>query len=121
MYFGQHLLLDAFGCSHIEDKEVIRTFLLQSIDLAGMTLINGPHVFEYLQIKDLLDSGVTGVAVISESHLSLHSFRRNNFITADLYSCAPFDAERIVNYFKGTFNPAKVTYQVILRGEGFKD
>lgn len=119
-YFGLHLLIDSFGSPDwiIWSKDLVKSFLRNSIEIAEMTLIHGPEVFEY-RSKNLVDSGVSGEAILAESHVTVHTTERHGFITSDLYSCNTFDESEIITLFEQTFQPESVQWKLIKRGEGF--
>ena len=120
-HFGPHLLLDCFECdaANILDKQVIEDFMVSTVKNAGMKLIHGPHVFYYNHEEIPKDSGVTGFLVLAESHLSIHTFVRNNFVTMDLYSCKDFPSDIIVQDVIKIFKPKSFKYSIIDRGVGF--
>ena len=60
--------------------------------------------------------GVTGVYVLSESHLSIHTFVEEKKIAMDLYTCNTFDNSiEVVEYIKSLFNPCMCNYKIISR------
>ena len=120
-YFGPHLLIDAFECDpdSIMDTELISKFMEDTVNQAGMKIIHGPNVFYYSHEEIPKDSGVTGVLVLAESHLSIHTFIRNNFITLDLYSCKDFPSDVITSNIIKIFKPKSFKYSIINRGVGF--
>ena len=60
--------------------------------------------------------GVTGVYVLSESHLSIHTFVEEKKVAMDLYTCNTFDnSNDIIDYIKELFNPCICNYKVIER------
>lgn len=61
--------------------------------------------------------GVTGVYVLSESHLSIHTFVEEQKVAIDLYTCTSFnDREDISDFIKSLFdNQCKVKYSIIER------
>ena len=60
--------------------------------------------------------GVTGVYVLSESHLSIHTFVMEKKVAMDLYTCKLFkDTELLIKYLNEIFNPCKIKYQIIGR------
>jgi len=60
--------------------------------------------------------GVTGVYVLSESHLSIHTFVEEKKVAMDLYTCKSFnDTENLINFLHEIFNPCNIEYKVINR------
>jgi len=62
-----------------------------------MTKIGGPYMFEY-QAPDPAYSGVSGLVVIAESHIALHTFPELDYFTMDIFSCKNFDHEKAIAY-----------------------
>ena len=50
------------------------------------------------------DSGVTGFVIIAESHISIHTFPRKNYVNIDIFSCRPFDHDRALQDAKKLFD-----------------
>jgi S-adenosylmethionine decarboxylase len=85
-----------------------------------MTKITRPYVFRY-EGSFAGDDGITGVVIIAESHISLHTYPHKNFVFVDLFSCRPFDVEKaqrhIIEYFQS--KSPKVFLQI--RGKEFPE
>jgi len=120
-HFGPHLLVDCFECDSqaVTNKALIEDFMVSTVTNANMRIINGPHVFYYSHEEIPKDSGVTGFLVLAESHLSIHTFLRHNFVTLDLYSCKEFPSGLIVQDIIKIFKPKSFKYSLIDRGVGF--
>src|SRR5829696_383876 len=71
----QHLVVDAFVAdgSRLADVSAIFDLLDTLPERIGMTKIAPPYVFRYSGVKPE-DWGVTGVVIIAESHISIHTF-----------------------------------------------
>jgi S-adenosylmethionine decarboxylase proenzyme len=60
--------------------------------------------------------GVTGVYVLSESHLSIHTFVDEKKVAMDLYTCNSFDnSNDVIDYIREIFNPCMCNYKIIER------
>lgn len=100
---GKHLLLELAGCDLkiLEDKTKIRQALLNCAQIANSKVVAetfhnySPH-------------GITGVVVIQESHISIHTWPEHSCAVIDLFSCnAKCDFEEVVKYLKGFFKAQK--------------
>lgn len=78
---GTHLLADLYGCRHLDDPVAIEGALRAAVAASGATLLDlrlhhfGPH------------QGVTGVALLAESHMSIHSWPEHDFAAVDIFLC----------------------------------
>lgn len=118
--FGPHLILEAYGIQRdlLGSVQFTYTFLDMLPEMIGMTKIAPPNVFHYSG-KVPEDCGVTGIVLIAESHISIHTFAEKGFIVLDVFSCKSFDAEEVVKIFNQHYQPKQVEHQVLLRGREF--
>jgi S-adenosylmethionine decarboxylase len=118
--YGPHLMLDLNGCNQktLDDLEACFKLLSELPGMVGMTAITQPYVFRYDSVVPD-DAGITGVVIIAESHISLHTYPKKHFAFVDLFSCKPFDVEKakshIIRFFEST---SPMTY-VQERGRDF--
>jgi S-adenosylmethionine decarboxylase len=118
--FGPHLILEAYGCP--KDLLADLGLVSQTLDAypaqLDMTKIMPPYVFRYQgTVPD--DWGVSGVVLIAESHISIHTFPDKQFVTLDIFSCRDFDVDAAIAYFCGVFKPESWEKQVLMRGREF--
>jgi len=118
--FGPHLMLDGYGCpkAKLEDLDLIYRMLDELPPKIGMTRIMPPYVFKYSGLKPE-DWGISGFVLIAESHISIHTFPEKNFVSADIFSCNPFDPDFAAAYLKEAFGMTKVESHVLDRGTEF--
>jgi len=118
--FGPHLTLDLVGCS----KEKLRDYnlhfeLLKKLpEMIGMTPITQPYVFPYSGLVPE-DKGITGIVIIAESHLSIHSFEEKGHTFIDMFSCKPFDTDFALKFILELFEPESYDMNLIQRGKNF--
>jgi S-adenosylmethionine decarboxylase len=74
--FGPHLILDGYGCSksRLQDMDSVYKFLNEFPDFIGMRKIGSPDVDKILDDEKKEDWGVSGIVLIIESHISIHTF-----------------------------------------------
>jgi len=118
--FGPHLTLDLNKCNKnkLSDYNLVFNLLNELPEKIGMTKITQPYVFPYNGLNQE-DSGITGIVIIAESHISLHSFIEKDYVFIDVFSCKPFDVEFAKKYFIDAFEAGKSTVNVIERGLDF--
>lgn len=117
MELGKHLILDCFGCTCLDDKEFIRRFLQELVEKLNMSKIYDPVLVDYKH-KDEEKSGITGFILISESHLSVHTYPKKSYVAIDIFSCKNFDVDMVITYVKKKFNAKRIIKNVIRRGYG---
>ena len=118
--FGPHLILEAYGCpkDKLADLGLMSTILDAYPAQLDMTKIMPPYVFTYKgTVPD--DWGVSGIVLIAESHISIHTFPEKGFVTLDIFSCREFDVDAAVDYFCKQFEPESYDKQVLMRGREF--
>lgn len=112
-----HLVIDGFGAdeSKLQDLALVFDLLDNFPGAIGMTKIMPPYVFRYTGVKPE-DWGVSGVVLIAESHISIHTFPDKNYINIDVFSCKAFDAELAVQFMKDKFGITNANAHVLERG-----
>jgi S-adenosylmethionine decarboxylase len=118
--FGPHLAMDLWGCPHdkLSDLRLHFDFLNEIPDIIGMTKITQPYVFPYQGLVPT-DAGVTGIIIIAESHLSIHSFEHKGHTFLDIFSCKTFDTERVIKEAIQRFKPSHHDLWINQRGRCF--
>jgi S-adenosylmethionine decarboxylase len=112
----QHLVVDGFvgdpaGISAIEP---IFDLLNSLPDQIGMTKIIQPYVFRYHGVVPE-DWGVTGMVIIAESHISIHTFPEHKRFHMDVFSCKPFDSEAAMRIIDAALGVTSRAADVIRR------
>lgn len=81
---GRHLILDLYECSEdlLNNYEYLQEMLQTAIRMSGATLLRiTGHKFE--------PEGVTILALLAESHASIHTWPSQKYAAVDLYTCNP--------------------------------
>ena len=107
---GRHLLVEMKGCSNLNDKETIREMLKNAVNACNATLID-------VEVHEFNPYGVSGIAIIGESHLSIHTWPEFGYAAIDIFTCGsrvnPYDSLPV---FKETLKPREVSVVEIKRG-----
>lgn len=121
--FGLHLTVDGYGGSYdkLNDMRHCFAFLDKLPAHLQMHKIITPYVIDAPATTPKDQGGISGFVMIAESHISIHTFPDKGFITADVYSCRPFDTEKTIAFFKKSFDLQEVEAQIIKRGLQFWD
>lgn len=121
--FGPHLTLDCYNCndSKLRDLNFILKFLDDLTKEVDMTKIVDPFAISYPGNPNSFDNGgVSAVVLISESHISIHTFPSNNgYMNLDIFSCKGFDVKKAVNFVIKNFEVKKFEKNLFMRGREF--
>jgi S-adenosylmethionine decarboxylase len=119
--FGPHLIIDGSRCNtrNLADRILVEQVLNDYPAAIGMTKIGGPYMFEY-QAPDPAYSGVSGLVVIAESHIAIHTFPELDYFTMDIFSCKNFDHEKAIEYIRTAFDVQEMDRMLVQRGLSFK-
>src|SRR3989338_5656950 len=119
--FGPHLLLEAYGSrkDKLQDIAIISDLLDSFPQKMQMTKIMPPYVFRYDGGEVKEDWGISGVVLIAESHIALHTFPEKGFFTLDIFSCKDFNVRDAVDIVFEALNPLHFDETVITRGREF--
>lgn len=119
MHFGEHLTIDGYGGDKdkLSNKRLVLECLNELPTLVGMKKIAEPQIVwaEPNGKKD--PGGWSGVVLIAESHVSIHTFPARRFLSADVYTCKNgLNAKRVLEYFKAQFSLTDSEEHFIVRG-----
>lgn len=106
---GIHLLLDLWECNNTNDATIIEKSLRDAVDAIDATLLD-------IKIKAFSPHGVTGIAIIAESHISIHTWPEHNYLAVDIFTCGELDPEKAIAVFKKAFSPNHIEVTEIKRG-----
>lgn len=123
-YFGEHITIDGYGGNQdlLNNRDYIFNILSELPIELGMHILLPPHLVlaPELGVKD--PGGFSGFVVIAESHISIHTFPKRSFVSADIYTCKNgMDVEKVKNYFKKKFNLQDLEVNFIKRGLKYPD
>ena len=118
--FGPHLMLDLSECDQnaLESLDLCFDILSKFPEQIGMTKITQPHVFRYHGVVPE-DWGITGMVIIAESHISIHTFPEKKYCFIDMFSCKPFDVKRATDFLIKAFGSKSPTINIVERGRDF--
>ncbi|MFT6451523.1 MAG: S-adenosylmethionine decarboxylase [Halocynthiibacter sp.] len=109
---GQHVIAEFYGASNLLDAAPAEPILRAAAQAASAIVLDiklhnfGDHV------------GFTGVALLAESHISIHTWPEYDYAAIDIFMCGDVDPLLSLEALRGFFKPTRETVQVLKRGEG---
>ncbi len=118
-HFGEHVTIDGYGGDpkRLNSEEAVLTALTEICDALHMRPLMKPVVISAPDnhIKD--PGGWSGFVMIAESHISIHTFPKRRFVSADVYTCQNgIDQEFVIDFFRKKFKLEDVETHFIKRG-----
>lgn len=113
-YDGQHLIADLHGCAAALDDVVRVERALRAATVAGGATLLDLRLHHFGP-----GQGVTGMALLAESHISIHTWPEHDYAAIDLFLCgARHDLDAALAAVIDELGPATVNRQTIKRGYG---
>ena len=109
-FAGTHLLVDLWDASNLADPALIDAALREAAAMAGATILHS-HFHHFTP-----NGGVSGVVVLAESHISIHTWPERGFAAVDIFMCGVCDPGKAIPVLERTFNPARIDLIEQLRG-----
>ena len=106
---GVHLIVDLHGASGLNDIDLIEATLRRCVDAAGATLL-------HIHLHHFSPNGVSGVAVLAESHISIHTWPDAGYAALDVFMCGQALPDACIPVLREAFKAERVEVNEILRG-----
>lgn len=109
-FAGTHLLVELWDTDALYDLERIQTALTQAALAARATVLHAHfHVFTP-------EGGITGVLLLAESHITIHTWPEHRFAAIDLFMCAGCNPHDSLPVLQSALRPGRVSLHTIRRG-----
>ena len=109
-YAGTHIIADFWELDRIDNIEYMESALRRAVDAAGATLLH-IHLHHFMP-----GNGISGVAVLAESHISVHTWPERNFAAFDIFMCGKCMPEKALRAMEKTFLPGRTNIKICRRG-----
>lgn len=109
-FAGTHLILDLWGANKLDDLCLMERALRECVNQCGATLLH-IHLHHFTP-----NGGISGVAVLAESHISVHTWPERHFAAFDIFMCGSARPEEAISILKRTFSPSMMNITENLRG-----
>ena len=109
-FAGTHLLVELWGAKNLGDLTITDQMLRDSTTAAGATLLH-VHLHHFGP-----GAGLSGVAVLAESHISIHTWPERGYAALDIFMCGACDPYKAIPIIKRAFEPSTVQLSEQKRG-----
>jgi S-adenosylmethionine decarboxylase len=109
-FAGTHLIFDFWGAKNLDNLEWVERALRDSVAAANATLL-------HIHLHHFTDSGgISGVAVLAESHISVHTWPERGYAAFDVFMCGDANPEKTLAVLEQAFQPERKEITEHLRG-----
>jgi len=109
-YSGIHLIAEFWNGEIVEDVSRMKKILVAAVKKANNTPLE-------IIIHKFQPQGMTGIVLLAESHIAIHTWPEFNYIALDIYTCGDKgNPMKSLEYLKKEFKPKKVKIKKIKRG-----
>jgi S-adenosylmethionine decarboxylase len=112
--FGRHVAIDTWGVDFdlLNNAEWLQQQMVEAAEACGATVLS-------VQAKQFEPQGATVLVLLSESHLSIHTYPERNFAAIDCYTCGDtVDPQVAIEYLVNVLKPEKTFAKKLIRGLG---
>ncbi len=109
-FAGMHLLIDLWGARNLDRPALIDQTLCAGAVAAGATILHS-HFHHFTP-----NGGVSGVVVLAESHISIHTWPERGFAAVDVFMCGCCDPHKVIPFLQAAFEPASIDVDDQKRG-----
>jgi S-adenosylmethionine decarboxylase len=107
---GVHLIVDLHGAEGLDDIDLIEATLRRCVEAAQATLL-------HIHLHHFHPNGVSGVAVLAESHISIHTWPDAGYAALDVFMCGRASPDACVPVLREAFKAKRVEVNELLRGQ----
>lgn len=107
---GKHLILDFWGAEHLRDIDIIESAMREAAKRSGAVLLD-VHLHRFAD-----NQGITGVALLAESHISVHTWPEHGYAAFDVFVCGDVQAKKAVDHLTAVFAPTRFDIKELDRG-----
>lgn len=112
--FGRHVAVDTWGVDFelLNSAEFLQAQMVEAAEACGATVLS-------VQSKQFEPQGATVLVLLSESHLSIHTYPERGFAAIDCYTCGEtVDPQLAIDYLVSALKPEKCYAKKLVRGLG---
>lgn len=109
-FAGTHLLLDLWNAQSLDNVEAMEESFRSAVEASGATLLNLHfHRFTF-------GGGLSGLALLAESHISIHTWPEHSFAAADIFMCGDAHPYKAAQVLRDALRPEFISISEHRRG-----
>ena len=101
IFAGTHLIIDLWDAKNLDNLERMEAAMRACIDECNATLLH-IHLHHFTP-----NGGISGVAVLAESHISVHTWPEKNYAAFDVFMCGDSNPHRALEILSRYFRPTR--------------
>ena len=109
-YAGTHLIIDIHGGHNLDDQAVIEQAMRDATEATGATLL-------HLHTHRFSPQGVTGIAVLAESHIACHTWPEIGYGAFDIFMCGNTNPHAAIPILIAAFRTETIDVKELHRGQ----
>ncbi|OQX81238.1 MAG: adenosylmethionine decarboxylase [Candidatus Omnitrophica bacterium 4484_70.1] len=109
-FAGTHLIVELWNAKNLSSLKKIEKILREAVKACGA------HLLKIALHKFSLYGGISGVAIIQESHLSIHSWPEYKYAAVDIFVCGNVDPYKAIPVLKKGFKTENIQVVELKRG-----
>ena len=109
-FAGHHLIIDLWEAEGLDDKAHIEQAMTDAVKAAGATLLH-IHLHTFTP-----NGGISGVAVLAESHISVHTWPEKGYAAFDVFMCGDAEPKKALRVLEAAFKPKRTVVGMHKRG-----
>jgi S-adenosylmethionine decarboxylase proenzyme len=107
---GRHLIVEMFEAENLNDAKLLDIALKEAVDAIDGTLLD-------CRVVEFPVHGVTGVAIIAESHVAVHTWPEHGYAAVDIFTCnLEADVNAGIEALQKHFLPGRTQVMEVRRG-----
>jgi S-adenosylmethionine decarboxylase len=110
-FAGVHLLIDLWNASRLDEIDYMKEVLQSCVTVSSATLLH-LHCHQFSE-----SGGLSAIAVLAESHISVHTWPERDFAAFDVFMCGATQPAKVVDVLKEAFKPERLSVKRFLRGQ----
>ena len=108
-FAGSHVIVDVWQATRLDDIKHMDAVLRRIVEACGATLL-------HIHLHHFTPTGISGVAVLAESHISVHTWPERSFAAFDVFMCGDAKPELAVPILEEAFEAGRVEVNTVRRG-----